>query len=294
MIALEVMAAAIVAVVVLWIVTAGDGRAQRPAPKQLGILPLATRLDLEVRGARLVGRRGGRLVAVYPPSHVGGGWTVIVDHTVPLVPGSEGEVGIDDDGRMTAHVDRTYVSVTSTGASGGESDDAAIQRGIGAALGLLDQLGKARRDYVAALARALGLPVPPGHVTALEGEVRGCTVSVVLPRRLAEAWELVVRGALHRTLPPGTRLRAAASGVADVDLGDLFLDRLLAIESSDVDALRVRLARDEVRGPLLDLVQRFRGSEVTEDGILHVVRDPEPPDVLAAVDRVVELADAIG
>ncbi len=268
-----------------------------PGRPRLPLPPLAEALDLDRRGGQLVGTRAGHSVVVHPPTDVGGGWTAIVDHSVPLAP-RDGAASapvqriLDQRPDLAVHIDRTYVSVTSQGARPGTRDADAVAEGIETAVAVVAALRETYHGWVVSLSQATGLSRLDG--ATLEGEIDGSSVSVVVPRRLPEGWELIVRGRLREPLPEGSRLRAAEASGPDVELGDLFLDQTLAVTTTDPAALRSRLARDEVRGPLLDLLCRFRGSVVTEEEIVHVVREGGNIDVKAAVERVVELVDAIG
>jgi len=264
--------------------------------------PLAEELGLAVQPPRqLVGKREGLAVVVHPPEHVGGAWTAIAEHEVgppPPDPESGGWPEVDavraQQGRgLGIEVTSTYVSVTSRGVPG-LTDAESLERGLRVAVATVGALRAARRRYAADIVRQLGLPTSGIAGSSIEGELRGVRLTVRLPRRVDQTWETVIVGTLKSPLPDDSRLRADDGRGYGVEIGDRFLDHPLVIVTSDPDELRTRLARDEVRGPLLDLLCRFRPSVLEQARVVHVVRGAGSLEVVAAVERVVELVEAIG
>ncbi len=120
------------------------------------------------------------------------------------------------------------------------------------------------------------------------GEVDGVVVTVVGPQLTDEHWRLEVRARLAPALPYGTRVRSRGTGAPGAGLGDLVLDHVLRASSPDPGEVARRLARDDVRGPVLDVLAAHPSSELRADEVVHVVLDGAL-DVEAAVRRVVEL-----
>ncbi len=116
----------------------------------------------------------------------------------------------------------------------------------------------------------------------------GVHVQVWLPRVYQDGWLIRLEARLSHPLPRDTELMAAGPiGGEDVEVGDLILDKALHITTSDPSALQARIAHDDVRGPLLDLICTWPGSRVSTLRVVHVVKSL---DLLPALDRMVELA----
>ncbi len=124
------------------------------------------------------------------------------------------------------------------------------------------------------------------------GTVEGVPIELHLPTLTGRGWHFVVRATLEPPLPLGTVIEGASTRGLDVELGDLFVDVGARVRAFHPEALRARVARDEVRGPLLALVNEWPGSRVEAGRIVHVVID-DRLDVAAAIDRCVELALAL-
>lgn len=131
-----------------------------------------------------------------------------------------------------------------------------------------------------------------GRPGELRGYVDGIPVTLVGPRLADDHWTLEVRARLTTPLPSGSRVVARRPSNASSSLGDLVLDQALSATSSNLDALARRLARDDVRGPVLDVLAAHPASELRGDEVRHVVNDGAL-DVSAALDRVIELVHAL-
>lgn len=141
-------------------------------------------------------------------------------------------------------------------------------------------------------------PVPsPRRPGELRGTVDGVRVSIMGPRLTDDRWVLEVRAALSPAFPAGTLVVARQEGVRRPTarasrLGDLVLDHALCATSTDPETLAQRLARDAVRGPVLDVVAAHPASELRADEVVHVVHDGAL-DVSGALDRVVDLVSVL-
>ena len=161
------------------------------------------------------------------------------------------------------------VTFSGTGEDFEDFEQAVVER-IGLAVGVAVQL---RRSFE-------GVSRGPDDIT-----VEGPLVALVDQSR----WRTTLRTAFAPSLPPDTRLEAATRHPKGAPVGDLLLDAALDIASSNPEVVRQRLARDEIRGPLLDLLCRFPGSALTSREIIHVVTGPDAFDVDDAVARLREL-----
>ncbi|MEO0601524.1 MAG: hypothetical protein AAF211_08815, partial [Myxococcota bacterium] len=126
----------------------------------------------------------------------------------------------------------------------------------------------------------------------LRGCVDGVMITVIGPQLEDGSWTLEVRAAIAPPLPPGTRVTAQGTRTRGDRLGDLVLDHALQIVSDDPEALGRRLARDDVRGPVLDVLAAHPESVLRADEVVHVVTDGAL-DVEASVRRVVELVTVL-
>lgn len=97
---------------------------------------------------------------------------------------------------------------------------------------------------------------------------------------------------LKQPLPPGTLLVHADFGVVDFEVHDPILDPLLTIQTSDLPALRALIARDDVRGELLDVVHGAPGSTVDAHEVVCVVKAPFG-ELSAWADKVAALVNAL-
>jgi len=124
------------------------------------------------------------------------------------------------------------------------------------------------------------------------GEVHGhhddVPVRILGPRVGERFWSLQLRARLARPLPPETLVRAGRGHA----LGDMILDQALHVRSREPAALAGQLARDGVRGIVLDVLAAHPGSELRSDEVVHSV-DDGALDVGAALDRVLALVRAL-
>lgn len=165
---------------------------------------------------------------------------------------------------------------------------------LGPVEALRSALWRLRLRQVGALLDRFGIPEHALREPKHRFTVDGVQLVLTWPVRAGTGWQTVVRGSLITPLPPGTQLQAAGRGAGpDVEVDDLFLDVGLHIYANARDQVRERLARDEVRGPLLALVNDWPLSTVTATAVVHVVveRSCRP---LAVVERVVELVKLLG
>ena len=168
-----------------------------------------------------------------------------------------------------------------------------IADGIDAAADLAERLSQRHRSLIAPASR-LGADEEALQGETAEGEIDGVPVRIVLPWVDGERWSTTITAWWTTPLPDGTVLRPTPPRrVAEDTIGDLFLDTALHIVTSDPDALKERLAHDELRGPLLDLVCGYPDSIVMADRVEHVVHIGAL-DVGAALERVLEVVRLVG
>lgn len=277
------------------------------APARIEDVDAYTELGLAFDGTSLAGEWQGFAVVVHPPTRESQAWTVVVELGLEVPPGFVVfDGGRPEDARpwgdsvvdritdvhqagRDVHVGR-FVSVSGTTAPNPVSTvQSALDQGAGLAMAVRRRIFE---DSARAIER-LGRATTPEPGTTVEGNVNGVPIAIVLPLAQGRQWRLEVRGQLAEPLPPGTLIEGQRGRAYDTDVGDLFLDRTLDILTDAPDILRDRLARDEVRGPLLDLLCTYPGSLVTEDQIVHRVGGSDALLVNAALDRVVELARAL-
>ncbi|MEN0061519.1 MAG: hypothetical protein AAGA48_05175 [Myxococcota bacterium] len=167
--------------------------------------------------------------------------------------------------------------------------------GIQSVVTMVRQLQRRYRELIeTGLERVLPAvprPVPtPGRPGELRGMVDGVGLSLVGPRLKDDHWTLSIRAELPVPLPISTRVKARQGPGGP--LGDLVLDQALSASSSDLGELGRRLARDAVRGPVLDVLAAHPASELRTGEVIHVVTDGAL-DVSAALDRVTELVEVL-
>ena len=102
-----------------------------------------------------------------------------------------------------------------------------------------------------------------------------------------------VRAHLLRDLPLGTALGHPALHVSNGHIADPILGSQVAAYTTDFDALNARVVRDEVRGPLLELIREYVGSVVWQERVYLVVRGAVLEDIERPVSLAVELAAAL-
>ncbi|MBX2801087.1 MAG: hypothetical protein KTR31_25630 [Myxococcales bacterium] len=185
---------------------------------------------------------------------------------------------------------RDYVSVTHAPGAPGIDQPHALRAPLRAAVALARALAEARQTLVAEALGQLGAALGQGadltHTT-----VDGVPLEIHLPSVRSTAWSCAVVATLSRPLPAGTRVVSSeVHGATDVDVGDLFLDLPLSIDTSDPPALRDRLATDDLRGAILDLLCSWPGSVLHADRVEHRVMDL---DMASAIARVVELVQLL-
>jgi len=167
---------------------------------------------------------------------------------------------------------------------------------------LVRQLQRRYRELVDAgmprserLARPWSGTVRPRERQAL---IRRVPLAITGPYLDDDRWMLEVRAPIVPPLPAGTRVTSRPQGrhrrrePRASGIGDLVLDQALQALSEDPGALGRRLARDAVRGPVLDVLAAHPRSELLADEVVHVVEDGAL-EVEAAVGRVVELVNAL-
>ena len=262
---------------------------------------------------RLTGHIDDHFVVVYPPAEEDPSWSVIVElpfavpegfwiRATPEVDGVEAsheartlahrvEVHIASYTRVGFAVQvRSFVTVTRSTGAPAYVGVRPMGTPIRAAIALARALDQARFGLLEPALERMGLPTHARH-TQVEGEIDGIRIELGVPGLEDGAWQTRIVGHLSRPLPHGTELVSAElPRDSDLELGDLFLDQPLHVTTSDVGALRARIARDEIRGALLDFVCTWPGSVVLEDRVMHVVKGL---DVSAALDRVLELVALI-
>ena len=246
------------------------------------------------------GEVDGLKVLVHPPNTFGR-WTAIVDlpFDVPvsfqLLDEEEGNTPsvaatplVDDAVRsavedllaehLEVHV-ANFVSVTTPGAEGSQVAEQ-LRRGIQGAAAITRALTRRHAEVC-------------GETPTYERLIDGVLVHIDRPRPRDGMWELRVSAALLSKLPPDTRIARAADRFDDIDIGDLFLDTPLDIATANAPGLRRRIARDDIRGPLLELLCEYPKSVILSDQVVHVVRGPAALDIEGATARVVELVNLL-
>jgi hypothetical protein len=125
------------------------------------------------------------------------------------------------------------------------------------------------------------------------GSVDGVAVRVVETRK-KHVYTTTVHVPLSRPLPPDTRIerqRKSKEPRSRHRIGDMLLDTVFMGRSSDLPAVRARLAREPARSLALGLIAENRGSRITSDEI--VVRIPGPVVGDCRVPDAVALHDAL-
>ncbi len=123
------------------------------------------------------------------------------------------------------------------------------------------------------------------------GEVDGIRVFVDEMEKKGR-YQCGVTAAIDPPLPDRTDIEIRKDGDKTGEIGDLFLDTLLAFRTEDPKTVRARLAKDEVRAPLLEIVHGHRNSTVDSNWIrLWTVQSV--CGLTPKIRLVVELANAL-
>jgi len=156
-------------------------------------------------------------------------------------------------------------------------------------------LGASMERWFAPLSGPLELvhePDPDGSLLRLRGDFAGFKLLV---RHQPGTEQVRVQATLTGRDWPG--LEVGRKEERDdrselLSLGDLILDRVIAIRGDDAEVGRALLARDTVRGPLLAVVMDH-GGQLDGDQISLVTDHLEPVTLVAATTEVVALARAL-
>lgn len=131
-----------------------------------------------------------------------------------------------------------------------------------------------------------------GHV-ARRGDGWGAGVEGVPIAITGRFPRIEMTASLRTSLPDGTLVVHADHGIVDKRLGDPVLDPLLTVQGPDLPALKDRLATEDVRGPLLDVLHGAPGSVLEATRV--VCRPPSPLlDPKDWLEKVARLIHALG
>lgn len=174
----------------------------------------------------------------------------------------------------------------------GEED---LQRMVADAAGIARRLVDRGEAVLAQRAEALGLTVAPGsRGTARRFEGRRDGVEVRVQQDEGTTTGAVTATVAAPALPDlVVQPRADAAG-APPPLGDLILDRMVAVHTADRDTARDRLTRDDARAALLTVVPGRAGATVEGGRVVVPVPDLDPETLAAAVADAVALARELG
>lgn len=156
------------------------------------------------------------------------------------------------------------------------------------AVDLVHALAGAGQGAWRAVAELHGLAINPA-ATLISGDVDGIGLRIELDSD-RRTW---VRASLPQPLPAGTRIVHKDRGSGDVRLGDPILDTLVSVRTGAPEVLAARISRDEVRGPLLELVHGMPGAEVRSNELVFVASGRLGKRLLAVTDTVLAAARAL-
>lgn len=159
---------------------------------------------------------------------------------------------------------------------------------LAGAVRLARALEQAVRGPWTRLAADRGLAVAPDG-DLLSGRVDGIALTVRFVA--ADPGRTDVVATFHPALPLGSVLGPAGSG--SVRLGDPVLDGMIGVATPEPEALAERIARDEVRGLVLEVVHGHPGSEVAGDTVRLAVPGRLRAELGAKVDLALALAGAL-
>ncbi|MCB9779290.1 MAG: hypothetical protein H6742_12055 [Alphaproteobacteria bacterium] len=167
------------------------------------------------------------------------------------------------------------------------------------ALALAQALREARQAPVQSAAAELGLRCErvgaDGSRTFL-GTVQGVDVKVVLdqPRESDGALQCVIQAPIRPHLPAGMRLRPRVGGApgrsGGIGTGNPVLDTVVELQASEPESARALLMRDELTGPLLEVLHAWPGAYVHPRAVVIVHPGSLRRQLADAVRAAAELA----
>lgn len=106
--------------------------------------------------------------------------------------------------------------------------------------------------------------------------------------------KLDLRAEVWPPLPPGTHVTAPAGRGVSESLRDPVLDGHLTVRTSDVEALRERLVRDDVRGALLEVLNAHADSVLTSTELRVVAIGRSERRLATAIDAAQAVLRGLG
>ncbi len=165
-------------------------------------------------------------------------------------------------------------------------------KALAAAQPLSDALGQRWRARSAEL-ETLGFK-PSGEAGRWFGVLDGAPIEVHETRKKS-SYTTFIRSKLERPLPEGTRISRQQKKHRPVKgaqpLGDMMIDTMLVVVSSDIAAVAKRVCHDAARAPLIEVVHGHSRSKVDSNGIVLRRRGPIVGD--SGTRLVAELYNAL-